>query len=388
VYDEKIKTAKDNIDANRKALKQMDEAVDQVMGRSTTETGADKAVAIRRGQQKERSRLQSEIAAEQKTITQLNEERAPIAAEVRKVEAEVGPIKYIAAMVYGENTDANSLEAAVRWVIILLVIVFDPLAIMMLLAATESLKWEKQRLFDLLKLPEPNPDPEPNLQAVNHMLAAAAVIPEPVEPVVDTPKEPIKFVDPGEHPRDYDETAVPDPVPEKSLLEQHPYLTTGFDHFKNLKPMVYKPLVVQVPVDEDIEDGTLAEKAAQREWKKQNPGSTIKSQRTLLDQGRIDQLPWLGLIADNSVGFGNEFPFQPIKGNMWVKTESVPTRLFKFNGKSWIEIDKATTDSYTYNTDYINYLIDKISSGEYDTELLSDAERDQIALEIESKKAQ
>lgn len=141
VYDEKIKTAKDNIDANRKALKQMDEAVDQIMGRSTTETGADKAVAIRRAQAKERVRLQSEIASEQKTITQLNEERAPIAAEVRKVEAEVGPIKYIAAFVYGDNPDANVLEKAVTWVIIIIVSVFDPLAVILLLASQYSFQW-------------------------------------------------------------------------------------------------------------------------------------------------------------------------------------------------------------------------------------------------------
>jgi hypothetical protein len=141
VYDEKIKVAKDNIDANRKALKQMDEAVDQVMGRSTTETGADKAVAIRRGQAKERTRLLSEIAAEQKTITKLSEERAPIAAEVRKVEAEVGPIKYIAAFIYGDNPDANVLEKAVTWVIIIIVAVFDPLAVILLLASQYSFQW-------------------------------------------------------------------------------------------------------------------------------------------------------------------------------------------------------------------------------------------------------
>jgi hypothetical protein len=144
LYDEKIKISKENIDANRKALKQMDEAVDQIMGRSTSETGADKAVQIRRSQQKERTRLFADIEAEQKKITALNEERAPIAAEVRKVEAEVGPIKYIAAMIYGDNPDANLLERAVRWVIILLVVVFDPLAVMMLLAATESRKWIRE----------------------------------------------------------------------------------------------------------------------------------------------------------------------------------------------------------------------------------------------------
>lgn len=135
IYDEKIKVAKENIDANRKALKQMDEAVDQVMARSTTEQGADRAVQIRRSQSKERTRLLQEIEAEQKKITALNEERAPIAAEVRKVEAEVGPIKYIAALIYGDNPDSMLLERAVRWLIILLIFVFDPLAVLMLIAA-------------------------------------------------------------------------------------------------------------------------------------------------------------------------------------------------------------------------------------------------------------
>ena len=144
VYDEKIKTSKDNIDANRKALKQMDEAVDQVMGRSQDEKGADKAVTIRKGQSKERVRLQSEIAAEQKAIAGYNEERAPIAAEVRKVEAEVGPIKYIAAFVYG-NTDPSILEKAVTWVIILIIIVFDPLAVILLLSSQISFQNFRER---------------------------------------------------------------------------------------------------------------------------------------------------------------------------------------------------------------------------------------------------
>ena len=139
IYDEKIKTEKENIEANRKALKQMDEGVDQVLGRSTTETGAEKAVAMRRTQQKERARLQAEILQSQRSITELNDARAPVAAEVRKVEAEVGPIKYIAALIYTEQT-VDVLEKAVRWVIIALVIVFDPLAILLLIAANMSLR--------------------------------------------------------------------------------------------------------------------------------------------------------------------------------------------------------------------------------------------------------
>jgi len=153
VYDEKIKTSKENIDANRKALKQMDEAVDQVMGRSSDEKGADKAVAIRRGQQKERARLQSEIATEQKAIAALNEEAAPIRTEVRKVEAEVGPIKYIAALLYGDNPDSNTLEKAVRILIIVLIFVFDPLAVLMLIAANLTQIKSKEHSEDKVDSP-------------------------------------------------------------------------------------------------------------------------------------------------------------------------------------------------------------------------------------------
>ena len=146
IYDEKIKTSKDNIEANRKALRQMDEAVDQSMARSTDEKGANRAVSIRQSQQRERVRLQNEITAEQKNIAKLNEEAAPIRAEVRKVEAEVGPIKYIAKFIYGEQgADENMLEKAVTWIIILIVIVFDPLAVIMLLAAQMTFGWHRRQ---------------------------------------------------------------------------------------------------------------------------------------------------------------------------------------------------------------------------------------------------
>jgi len=148
VYDEKIKTSKENIDVNRKQLKQMDEAVDQVMGRSADEKGADKAVALRRGQAKDRARLLQDIEAEQKTISSLNEERAPIAAEVRKVEAEVGPIKYISAFFYG-STDTSILEKAVTWVIITLIVVFDPLAVILLLASQISFQEFREREIEI-----------------------------------------------------------------------------------------------------------------------------------------------------------------------------------------------------------------------------------------------
>jgi hypothetical protein len=222
IYDEKIKIERENIDANRKALKQMDEAVDQVMGRSQDEKGADKAVALRRAQQKERSRLLADITTAQQKITLLNEERAPIAAEVRKVEAEVGPIKYIAAFVYGD-TDPAVLEKAVTWVIILIIIVFDPLAIILLLSSQISFQ----------RFREQEDPSEKELQefadAFNEVFAE------------------------GDSPVKVDDNVIaPQPTVTESILEKHPYLTKPFTHFENIKPIVAKPAY-------EADDGPLTE---------------------------------------------------------------------------------------------------------------------------------
>lgn len=144
IYDQKIQTAKENIEADRKQIKQMDEAVDQVMARSKDERGAANANNIRRNQQKDRVALGKSIESNQKLIAELNDQAAPIRAEIRKVEAEVGPIKYIAAFIYGDDPDANLLEKAVTWVIIIIVSVFDPLAVIMLLAAQMTFGWKRE----------------------------------------------------------------------------------------------------------------------------------------------------------------------------------------------------------------------------------------------------
>jgi len=255
IYDEKIKIEKENIDANRKALKQMDEAVDQVMGRSSDEKGADKAVAIRRAQQKERGRIIADIAESQKKITALNEERAPIAAEVRKVEAEVGPIKYIAQFVYGEANE-GLLEKAVTWVIIILIIVFDPLAVILLLSSQISFQNFRER-------EDPN---ERELQefadAFNEVFEdelrdgyVAHVGEKPTEEerksINDFVPQPKEFIpkDPSPPGWMYQTDIAPvypstdEEIEEMigtSILDKHPYLTRPFKGFENLKPVVHK----------------------------------------------------------------------------------------------------------------------------------------------------
>lgn len=159
ILDEKIKTEKDNVDAARKAITQLDSQVDQTLARTTDDRGADRSVAIRRSQAKERTNLLNEIQTSQAKIAKLNEERAPIASELRKVEAEVGPIKYIAALIYGDDKlDDTVLEKSVRIVILMIVFVFDPLAVLLLIAANrEMLVKPEDEEVEELTYPEIDP---------------------------------------------------------------------------------------------------------------------------------------------------------------------------------------------------------------------------------------
>jgi hypothetical protein len=377
IYDEKIKIARDNIDANRKVLKQYDEAVDQVMGRSSDEKGADKAVSIRRSQQKERTRLQAEIEAEQKKISQLNEDRAPLAAENRKIESEVGPIKYIAALVYGDNPDQNVLERAVRLVIIIIVLVFDPLALVLILAAQQSIKWAQEER-----------DKKESGSILDEPTVEAPTAPEVAEPIAQNePDEPqTKF----------------DPLA---------YLKRPFEHFKNLMPMVAPPPPSTHAIHEDaaamaiLAPGeisavetrpfTEAEVAALDEPLPPDDNLVfLTNSDHLMHNGRsysIDsfkqQFPELSALADNhpSLGnasnadFGTSFPLKPNKGDMFLRTDYLPSKLFKWNGSKWVESDKSLTDNYVFNEAYIKHLVDKIASGEYDPDELSETEQTQIA---------
>jgi hypothetical protein len=291
IYDEKIKTAKDNIDANRKALRQMDEAVDQVMGRSSDEKGADKAVALRRSQQKERARLQSEIAAEQKIITTVSEERAPIAAEVRKVEAEVGPIKYIAAFIYGDNPDANVLEKAVTWVIIIIVVVFDPLAVILLLASQYSFQWfrkqeeqteddkeqDVEEFFQRGKLVAKGLDADEQARLAEEANAKLSEIEKETD--IEATLASVE------------ETEVQQPLTADSekAIEEIP-----IEQWNKMIAEAEKAAEEEKELEdhEILQEAHETEKEAMRLWKEDNPEGSLKHQRKLLERGVISEVPW------------------------------------------------------------------------------------------------
>ena len=246
LIDEKIKTEKENINANRKELTQLDAQVDQTIARTTEASGTDRAIAIRRGQQKDRVRILNEIGAAQAKIAKYNEERAPIASEVRKVEAEVGPIKYIAALIYGDEsaTDITMLEKAVRIVTILIVIVFDPLAVLLLIAANWNLKHTGGRRWnEFFQKPPVEDFPEKTKE-----------VEVQTDTFIEEPYNPSAFANITEHltKEQLETTVVPEQIKQEvnELLESEiPEIQVDDEPTKDWEPELYKRVQKKIEYD-------------------------------------------------------------------------------------------------------------------------------------------
>jgi hypothetical protein len=226
---------------------------------------------------------------------------------------------------------------------------------MMLLSATESLKWEREKKEARTRPKEERSPP------VDH-------------PVDDIHSWPTEWI-------------------EETYHVEEPILTA---------PPVEEPTVVEEPVVEveqldpdyaDIEQ-TVDEssKEAKRRWKAENRDHGIKSAIRMYEKGLIDRLPWEDYIdvPDNNrdVLFGNIWPEQPEKGDQFIRIDYKPTKVYKYNSVRWIEVDKTVNRRYAYNTAYLDYLIDRIKLGEYNTDLLTDIERAQIEAHLQRETGQ
>jgi hypothetical protein len=148
--DTKIEREQKRIDSNQTVLDQLDSAV-RVLTEAQRIRGNDGAIAVREAQQEQRDALQAEIDKALDEIQKLNEEKRTLEIEQVKLEAEVGPIKYVAEMIFGES-DKEIIERSIRYVIVILIFVFDPLAVLLMLAFNMGMTYRKKPLTNL---PEP-----------------------------------------------------------------------------------------------------------------------------------------------------------------------------------------------------------------------------------------
>jgi hypothetical protein len=141
ILDQKIETEKARITSSQRVLTQLDQSVQTLMDAQRVR-GENGAIALRNSQKPERDSMSQTIDEATDKLSALMQEKSTITTEQRKIEVEVGPLKYIAQMIYGEVND-DLMEKAVRYVIMTLIFVFDPLALLLLISANMGLAKEE-----------------------------------------------------------------------------------------------------------------------------------------------------------------------------------------------------------------------------------------------------
>src|SRR6056300_1801478 len=139
--DNQITRQQNIIDRSEKTLVQLDKSIEVYLNNDY----ATRGLKERKKQEEERRELNNAIKNASDEIAKLSTEKSNLQLEQDKIEAEVGPIKYVAELIYGENAQEN-FDSAVRIVILILIFVFDPLAVLLLIAANISLRqWRMKR---------------------------------------------------------------------------------------------------------------------------------------------------------------------------------------------------------------------------------------------------
>jgi len=364
------------------------------------------------------------------TIDSLRDEKFESEQAVRLVESEVGPIRYIAEFFTGtEDADASLLETAVSWLIMVIIFVFDPLAVLLLIASQYT--FEQRRREDSSKDPDPEPlgegfDMEPfgsehgrqhTLKSKNeefdledfHKMKADIESSPPsavddaanvmsgfdldftkLEPSIAEAKEAFenwelsKFHKKLEAEVSAENDQVSEPVPEPVLEEPEP-ISKDPEFLKKIEDTKQAFKEYKGNKEKEVEEparvsqGKTYQKVRDSEYYIDPEGKQIH------ENALKAQHPDLFLQADTGArqagtSFGTAFPMIAVKGDIFVRVDQMPNRVFKFEGKDWMEIDKESTDSYTFDEEYIKYIIAQIKTGEYDIDLLSEAERHQVEI--------
>ena len=130
------------IDRSENTLDRLDKALDVYISKEYVTRGLKE----RKKQKEERDLLNAEIKKAMNEIARLTTEKSNIEIEQLKIEADVGPLKYVAELIYGDNAK-DHFDEAVRIIILILIFVFDPLAVLLLIAANISLRqWRGKKL--------------------------------------------------------------------------------------------------------------------------------------------------------------------------------------------------------------------------------------------------
>lgn len=216
------------------------------------------------------------------TIDTLTQQKYQLEIEYRKLEAEVGPIKYLAEFIYGNTADKDLLEEAVRWVIITIIFVFDPLAVLLLIASQYTFEFAKNKK----KVLESNDQKWKDYETARAQLIVAN-----------------KGYDVGSNhdiekdiPSEINRTRTDggDTTQGMAMADQ------GTNEIETSDTEIKIPQTDSIEVsDEEIRKNRIEElektqdhRSAKLKWKTEHPDQNLKFWKDQYIKGKIDELPW------------------------------------------------------------------------------------------------
>ena len=243
---------------------------------------------------------QNKIRTTNNTIDELTEQKYALQADYRKLEAEVGPVKYLAEFVYGEKADQTILEEAVRWVILVIILVFDPLAVLLLIASQYTFMYRAKEKHD-----------QTNSRTDYERQRAQAIVNNPGYDDGDTRNA--QYNRPDDVNTDNNEqsdkgskevaTEQTSNDSETTTINNKQLRTNdnGRNTSQGMVPVIPKADEEFIPNNEDEkqreEHLSRLEKDNEynnkkHEWKQNNPDQSIKIWKMRYIKGKIDKLPW------------------------------------------------------------------------------------------------
>ncbi len=314
----KIDAARAEIQRLRQSAEQIIQDSNQLIFRLRAQLGTE-----------DRSKTEEAITQEQEKIRQaeiqianLNEEKFNLEAEYRKLEAEVGPIKYIAEFVYGDSTDKDLLEEAVRWVIITIIFVFDPLAVLLLIASqytfgvAKEKKANQQRTTDEKHYKPDDVDTANKSESRNENSDRDSITARIKTNIDGTIESYDTLLRTGSQGRSLGPNKTTLKVPTDGTIQSITVtanhdgrIVIPKDNDANTDAGHVELEQFEIQLDETeqarrqqvLEESELSEdaKISKQKWKEENPNQNIKFWKDQYIKGKIDELPWTGYVQNS-----------------------------------------------------------------------------------------
>ena len=385
--DQQINSRKGLIDRQEKRLGTLQQIVDTLIKYDRIR-GSDGADATLEQQQPERNKIQATVDKTYAEINELQEKRLPFQSKVNVIEAKLGPIKYVAQLFgYDLNKDPEGKGKAVRIVIILFMLAFDPLAIWLIMSSDwafilyrkeskEVKEEEAEEEQDVEELQSALIDVYKDLQEKKVELKEYLAVMEELERTLDEkPTEIEKVIE----------------------VENTEKITEMLDDIQQLQSQ-------RDTIEEDLQamreslstKESLAEELRAALGEVRNELNSIQQENHLLRNdieardnvvaslnnkyNLVEKIPGMIARPDNIVigpaAFGTQFPDSPSKGQQFLRVDEMPSKLFKYDGSQWLEVIKS--ENVEYSEKYLQHMIDQLGDGYIGLDELSDKEQAEI----------